>query len=148
MPALEARGVELAWKEQGEGAPIVLIHETAATGAAWDPVANAIAEEARAISYDRRGWGNSTAPDGYERTTIEEQSEDAAVLVEKIGAPAVLSGAGAGAVIALDLLLRRPDLVAGAVLVEPLLLQLLPIATEALSEDRRQLEGAAADSHA
>ena len=44
---------------------------------------------------------------------------------------------------ALDLLIRRPELVAGTVLVEPPVLQLLPMATEALSGDRRRLETAA-----
>jgi pimeloyl-ACP methyl ester carboxylesterase len=145
VPKLEARGVELAWTERGEGAPVLLVHETAVTAAAWEPVAEALSARARAVSYDRRGWGGSTAPDGYLRTTVEEQSEDAGVLAESVGGPAVLCGAGSGAVIALDLLLRRPELVSGAVLVEPLLLQLLPIATEALSDDRRRLEGAPAD---
>ena len=71
----------------------------------------ALSEGARAISYDRRGWGGSSAPDGYRRTTVEEQSEDAAALIESAAeAPAVVCGAGLGAVIALDLLLRRPDL--------------------------------------
>jgi pimeloyl-ACP methyl ester carboxylesterase len=147
MPILEARGVELAWSARGEGPSTLLIHETAASGAVWEPVAEALSDRARAITYDRRGWGASTAPDGYRRTTVEEQSEDAAALIESIGGPAVLCGAGAGAVVALDLLLRRPDLVAGSVLIEPLLLQLLPVATEALSHDRRRLEGAVADRH-
>jgi pimeloyl-ACP methyl ester carboxylesterase len=52
-------------------------------------------------------------------------------------------GAGPGAVIALDLLLRRAELTAAAVLIEPPLLQLLPVATEALSDDRQRLETAA-----
>jgi pimeloyl-ACP methyl ester carboxylesterase len=143
MPTLEARGVELAWRERGEGRPILFLHETASTGDVWDAVANALRDRARSIAYDRRGWGASTAPDEYRRTTIEEQSEDAVVLLESVArSPAVLCGAGEGAVIALDLLLRRPDLVAGAVLIEPPLLQLLPLATQALSEDRRRLEGA------
>src|SRR5690348_15469958 len=126
MPVLEARGVELAWSERGEGAPVLLIHETATTGAIWAPVAEALSGRASAIAYDRRGWGSSTAPDGYLRTTVEEQSEDAAALIESVGGPAALCGAGAGAVVALDLLLRRSDLVDAAVLIEPLLLQLLP----------------------
>jgi pimeloyl-ACP methyl ester carboxylesterase len=143
MPTIEVRGVELAWSEHGEGAPILLIHETAVTGAVWDAVADALGERARAIAYDRRGWGASSTPEDYRRTTIEEQSEDAVVLLESVaGSPAVVCGAGEGAVVALDLLLRRPDLVAGAVLIEPPLLQLLPFATEALSDDRRRLEGA------
>jgi pimeloyl-ACP methyl ester carboxylesterase len=146
MPRLEARGVEIAWSERGEGVPVLLIHETATSSEVWSPVAEAIGESARAIGYDRRGWGESSAPEDYRRTTVEEQSEDAAALLEAIDAPAaVLCGAGLGAVIALDLLLRRPELVAGTVLIEPPLLQLLPAATESLSADRRSLEAAAGE---
>jgi pimeloyl-ACP methyl ester carboxylesterase len=146
MPALEARGVEIAWSEQGEGSPVVLVHETAVTGAVWDPLAGALAGEFRAIAYDRRGWGGSSEPDDYRRTTIEEQSEDAAALIEATADdPAVVCGAGVGAVICLDLLLRRSELVSGAVLIEPLLFQLTPSATESLSQDRQRIEIAAAN---
>jgi pimeloyl-ACP methyl ester carboxylesterase len=142
-PALEARGVELNWSERGEGAPVLLIHETGTGSGAWEPVMRALGSGARAITYDRRGWGASTTPDGYRRTTIEEQSEDAAVLLESLDAgPAVACGAGLGAVIALDLLLRRPELLSGAVLIEPPLISLVPEATTPLAEDRVALEEA------
>jgi pimeloyl-ACP methyl ester carboxylesterase len=145
MPVLQARGIELAWRERGEGTPMLLIHETAASADVWEPVAEAIAARARAISYDRRGWGSSSAPEGYRRTTVEEQSEDAAALIEAIDPGLVVAcGAGVGAVVGLDLLLRRPELIGGVVLVEPPLLQLLPVATEALSDDRSRLEVATA----
>jgi pimeloyl-ACP methyl ester carboxylesterase len=145
MPTLEARGVEIAWSELGQGRPVLLIHETAANASVWDSVIRVLAADARAVSYDRRGWGHSSAPEDYRRTTIEEQSEDAVSLLEAAeAAPAVIVGAGVGAMVALDLLLRRPDLVAGTVLIEPPVLQLLPMATEALSDDRRRLEGVAA----
>ena len=144
MPTLEVRGVEIAWRERGQGAPVVLIHETAATSAVWDPLAEALATEFRAIAYDRRGWGGSSEPDDYRRTTIEEQSEDAAALIEAVAdSPAAVCGAGIGSVIALDLLLRRADLISTAVLIEPPLFQLIPAATEALSQDRHRLEIAA-----
>lgn len=149
MPALAARGVELSWSERGAGAPVLLIHETATGAAVWGPLVDALGDRARSLVYDRRGWGASSAPDGYRRTTIEEQSEDAAVLIESAAAdPAVACGAGIGAVIALDLLLRRPQLVAGAVLIEPPLLALVPAATEVLSEDRRALEAVAGEGPA
>ncbi|MGH2923644.1 MAG: alpha/beta fold hydrolase [Solirubrobacterales bacterium] len=119
MPSLRARGVELSWSERGEGKPVLLVHETATGASAWEPLARELGRAARAISYDRRGWGESTAPEGYRRTTIEEQSEDAAVLIEAAAAPATVAGAGIGAVIALDLLLRRPELVSSTVLIEP-----------------------------
>ena len=57
--------------------------------------------------------------------------------------PAIVCGAGVGAVIALDLMLRRDELVSAAVLIEPTLLQLTPLATEALSQDRHRMEIAA-----
>ena len=146
MPTLAARGVELSWGESGSGPTVLLVHETATTSAAWDPVARALVRETRAVSYDRRGWGASSAPEGYRRTTIEEQSEDAAVLLESLGAgPGVVCGAGVGAVIALDLIMRRPELVLGGVLVEPPLMALLPEATEALSDDRVALQEAVAE---
>ena len=145
MPVVEARGVELAWSERGQGLPVLLVHDTATTAVVWDQLARALEPEARAIAYDRRGWGGSSAPDEYTRTTVEEQSEDAAALLESVAdGRAVICGAGLGAVVALDLLLREPVLVAGAVVIEPPLFQLLPLATEALSEDRSRLELAAA----
>jgi pimeloyl-ACP methyl ester carboxylesterase len=145
MPTLEARGVEIAWSERGEGQAVLLVHETAANGAVWDAVGESLAPRAHAISYDRRGWGASGTPVGYRRTTIEEQSEDAVDLLQAAeAAPAVVIGAGVGAIVALDLLLRRPDLVAATLLVEAPVLQLLPMATEALSDDRRRLETAVA----
>jgi pimeloyl-ACP methyl ester carboxylesterase len=146
MPTLSARGVELSWSERGQGDAVLLVHETATGAIAWEPLAREIARGARAITYDRRGWGRSTAPEGYRRTTIEEQSEDAASLVEATaGGPATVAGAGIGGVIALDLLLRRPELVARAVLIEPPLLALLPDATEVLAQDAAAIETAVAD---
>ena len=146
MPALAARGIELVWGERGEGRAVVLVHETATSSAVFDPLAEALSVEARAIAYDRRGWGASAPPPGYARTTVHEQSEDAAKLVEALDVqPALICGAGLGAVIALDLLLGRRELVAGVVLIEPPLLALLPEATQLLAADRRALEAAAGD---
>jgi pimeloyl-ACP methyl ester carboxylesterase len=145
MPTLEARGVELAWSERGEGPPNLLIHETAATSRVWELMVEQLSAHGRAVVYDRRGWGDSSAPEDYRRTTVEEQSEDAAALIESLETgPVVACGAGTGAVMALDLQLRRPELINATVLIEPPLLQLVPVATEALSDDSRRLETAAA----
>lgn len=137
---LPVNGIELAYWESGGGPPVALLHETAATAEAWRPLAAALATRFRAVAHDRRGWGGSGEPEGYMRTTVEEQAEDAAALLAALGIEeAVVCGAGLGAVAALDLLLRRPDLVRGAVLVEPPLLAFLPDATEGLSADREAI---------
>ncbi len=112
----------------------------------WRPLAEAIGERARTVAFDRRGWGRSGAPDPYLRTTIGEQSEDARAVLERAGgAPGVVCGAGVGAVIGLDLLIRRPDLVVGALLIEPPLLAFVPEATESLGKDRVALRNAVAE---
>lgn len=136
----------LASWEAGNGRPVLCLHETATSSEVWRPLAGALGDRARTIAPDRRGWGRSEAPEGYARTTIGEQSEDAATLLaERADGPAVVCGAGLGAVAALDLLLRRPELAGAALLVEPPLLAFVPEATEALSADRALLTEAVRD---
>ena len=128
--------VDLHWWETGGGEAVLCIHETAVSSEVWRRLAEALGKRARTIAYDRRGWGRSGAPEPYLRTTVQEQSEDAArLLVESDASAAVLCGAGVGAVAALDLLLRRPELARGAVLIEPPLLALVEESTEPLSRD-------------
>jgi pimeloyl-ACP methyl ester carboxylesterase len=102
-----------------------------------------LAPAARVIAYDRRGYGASGAPQVYERTSINEQGEDAAALLRGLGAgPAVAVGDGFGALVVLDLLVRHSALLSAAVLVRPPLYSLVPEANEPLAEERAQLEEA------
>jgi pimeloyl-ACP methyl ester carboxylesterase len=138
-----AHGVDLAHTERGSGPTALLIHETATGAGVWSSLVDELGEGVRAIAYDRRGWGDSEAPPGYARTTVEEHSEDAAALLEALGVQrAQLCGAGIGAVIALDLLLRNPRQVTGVILIEPPLFAFVPGATEGLSADRIAIEEA------
>ena len=128
--------VDLHRWETGRGEAVLCIHETGTSSEVWRPLAQALGERARTIAYDRRGWGRSGAPEPYLRTTVQEQSEDAVRLLEGSDrSAAVLCGAGLGAVVALDLLLRRPELARGAVLIEPPLMAFADEATELLSKD-------------
>lgn len=142
-PTVEGAGVELAYEERGEGPSVLLVHGLAASGADWAPVVERLAGSARVISYDRRGYGASGAPDPFERTTVHEQAEDAAALVDALSAaPTVACGADLGALVVLDLLRRHPGLVTGAVLVDPPAFMLVAGATEALAAERFALEEA------
>jgi pimeloyl-ACP methyl ester carboxylesterase len=144
MPTVEGAGVELAFREAGAGPPALVIHGLASDARAWAPLVDALAAQgARAIAYDRRGYGASGAPDPYAATTVQEQGEDAAALLRGLdAAPALVVGDGFGALVALDLLVRHPGLVRAAVLGDPPLLAFVPEATEALAAQRQALEGA------
>jgi pimeloyl-ACP methyl ester carboxylesterase len=133
-------GVELAFALGGGGAAVVLVHGMAAGAGVWGTLDDL---PGRAIAYDRRGYGDSTAPEPYTATTVNEQSEDLAGLVEALeAAPALLVGADFGALVVLDLLLRHRRLARAAVLVDPPLHQFSHEATEMLSAQRLALEEA------
>lgn len=138
-----AADVELHRWETGRGRPVLCIHETGTSSESWRSLADALGDRARTIAYDRRGWGRSGAPEPYTRTTVHEQAEDATrVLADAGAAPALLCGAGLGAVVALDLVVQRPQLARAAVAIEPPLLAFLEAATERLSEDGESLREA------
>lgn len=136
----------LAYEEHGSGEPIVLIHGTATDRSLWRETAAALEGEGRVIAYDRRGYGDSQAPEPYGATTVEEQAEDAAALIDALGAaPAVVCGHDLGAVICLDLLRRHAEVARAVVLVEPPLHSLSPHGAEAVAELREAIEAGARD---
>jgi pimeloyl-ACP methyl ester carboxylesterase len=147
MPQVEGAGVALHYAERGDGRPLLVVHAIASDAAAWAPALDELAAGgARAIGFDRRGYGASGAPQPYAATTVQEQSEDAAALLTALGAvPAVLVGDGFGALVVLELLVRRPQLASAAVLSDPPLFAFVPAATEALAAERSLLEQALRD---
>ena len=143
MPYAEGVGVALHYAERGEGAPLLVVHAMASDAAEWAPALEQLAAAgARAIAYDRRGYGASGAPEPYAATTVQEQVEDAGALLAALdAAPALLVGDGFGAVVVLELLVRRPGLARGAVLADPPLHAFGgAAATEALAAERELLE--------
>jgi pimeloyl-ACP methyl ester carboxylesterase len=138
---VDGAGVSLAYREQGTGEPVLLVHGMADDARAWAPTLATLAPHVRAIAYDRRGYGSSGAPVPYERTTIHEQTEDAVALLDALDAgPAVIVGVDIGGLIAVDLLLRHATRVRGAVLVDPAAYALALGVNEALSAERIELE--------
>jgi pimeloyl-ACP methyl ester carboxylesterase len=146
VATVEAGGVELALEEHGSGAAVVLVHGTATGRTVWRETVAALPDHLRVISYDRRAYGDSGAPEPYGGTTVGEQADDLAQLIESTGAaPAVLCGHELGALACLDLMLRYPRLARAAVLIEPSMLWLSPAGTDAVSTLREVVEKAALD---
>jgi len=142
-PVLQGLGVELAYEEHGSGPPVVLVHGMADDRRGWASTTAELAPHAHVIAYDRRAYGESETPEAYERTSIFEQTEDAAALIAALdAAPAIVAGADIGTLVALDLLVRHPLLVAGAVLLAPALYALLPGTLDDLAAQRVALEEA------
>jgi pimeloyl-ACP methyl ester carboxylesterase len=146
MPTVEGAGVQLAYEESGPTHPAhppttLVVHGMASGVAAAGALRAAL--PGRVIAYDRRGYGASGAPEPYAATTVQEQGEDAAALLAALGVErARVIGLGFGALVALDLLVRRPALVEAAVLRDAPLYAFVPAANEALAAQRQLLEAA------
>jgi acetyltransferase/esterase len=142
MPHVEGAGVALHYLPSGEGPAVLLVHGMASDAVAWEPALDLLAAAGlRAVALDRRGYGASGAPEPYAATTVQEQAEDVAAVLRALdAAPALLAGAGFGALVVLELLVRRPELARAAVLADPPLHAFVPGATAALAQERTLLE--------
>ncbi len=77
MPTLQADSengspVELYYEDHGTGTPVVLIHGWPLSGRSWESQVPALIEAGhRVVTYDRRGFGNSSQPyGGYDYDTF------------------------------------------------------------------------------
>jgi len=77
-------GIDLYYEDHGAGKPVVLIHGYPLSGAAWEKqVPGLLDADFRVITYDRRGFGQSTKPtSGYNYDTF---AEDLHRLVSHLG---------------------------------------------------------------
>jgi pimeloyl-ACP methyl ester carboxylesterase len=119
MPRVSVNGADLYFEERGSGPPLLLIHGLAADADVWGASLEDLAEDHRILTYDRRGYTRSGR---VPRGDFRRDGEDAAALLRALDAvPATVVGWSSGGIVALDLAVHHPDLVAELVLLEPTL---------------------------
>jgi len=103
----------------GAGEPAVVLEAGMNNGAAaWQRVIPLLAPHVRVAAYDRAGMDGSDRAPGL--ATIDRQIGDLTAVITGLAAgPCVLAGHSWGGVLVQLLAFRRPDLVAGLVLVDP-----------------------------
>jgi len=122
--SIEVNGVRLQTLDWGgAGDPIVILHATGFLGRIYAPIASALTRIGHVYSYDQRGHGDSgPAPDG--RYDWQLTMEDLAGFVTAMGFRGVRAfGHSAGATAIGSLACERPDLIARAVLAEPVIFE-------------------------
>jgi esterase len=143
VPDARVNGIRLYYEEHGDGAPIACIHGGGSSALMWGGAVERLSRLGRVIAYDRRGCARSERPARYERTTVAEQADDAAALLDALdAAPAVVIGRSYGGAVAIDLALRHPGRVRALVLLEGDALGLSPAGlawTRALGDRLREV---------
>lgn len=139
---LEANGIKLYCEVQGSGSPVIFISGATGDAGHFERVAEFLSDEFTVVTYDRRGNSRSPRLDGWGSTSPEQQSDDAAALIEALGiSPAAIFAASSGAIIGLDLIIRHPGVVKGAILQEPPMMSVLAHPEEATRPLREAVEG-------
>ncbi len=100
----------LAWIEAGGGPPVVLIHGVGLRAEAWAAQIHALSQSHRVMAVDMAGHGDSDPLPAS--PALADYSDRISVLLQTGGRPSVVAGHSMGALIALDLAIRYPDLVA------------------------------------
>lgn len=118
--SIEVEGCEIAWcRLQGSGAdPLLLLHGNRAHRNWWDAAVEAGLGQAgrRVVAIDLSGHGDSGRRPEY---SPELWADEAAAAIEELaGGRATIVGHSMGGLVAIVAAARRPDLVAGLVLVD------------------------------
>lgn len=101
----------LALSCSGEGPAILLIHGVGLRSESWARQIPALAERFTVIAVDLPGHGDSASFDAA--PTLSDYAERIAEVIDWQIGPAVIAGHSLGALIALEIAVRHPDLCAG-----------------------------------
>ncbi|MDD7941757.1 alpha/beta hydrolase [Actinomycetospora lutea] len=133
MATIAVNGTTLYHELRGEGPPVVFVSGAPGDAGFWEEIGDLLADQFTVLSYDRRGTSRSPRPADRTTTTIDEQADDLAALLEALDlVPAVGYGHSGGGLILTSLALRRPEVLRGAVFHEPAFLTVTPAGRAAI----------------
>jgi pimeloyl-ACP methyl ester carboxylesterase len=113
---VQVGAVQTWYAECGEGEPLVLLHGGLVDARFFEHNVDALAERFHVLVPERRGHGHTPDVDGP--ITFDVMAQDTIGFLEAVvGGPTHLAGHSDGAVVAMLVAMRRPDLVQRLVLV-------------------------------
>ncbi|WP_433787689.1 alpha/beta fold hydrolase [Actinomycetospora sp. CA-101289] len=126
---VDVPGARLHTEVRGAGPLLLLVVGGNGDPTIFEPLAALLAERWTVLTWVRRGFVRSPVAEGPAGQVAEDKVgadvDDAVALIERHGGPAAVLGSSSGAIVALELLVRRPDLVRTVVAHEPPLFPLL-----------------------
>jgi pimeloyl-ACP methyl ester carboxylesterase len=116
--------------DEGQGAPIVLLHGIGRTGRVWRHVVELLRSSpypCRVVAFDLLGFGASPKPD-WVAYGVDDHAQAVIASLERLkaGEPMVLVGHSMGCLVAVRVARLRPDLVRNLILFEMPLYEGLP----------------------
>jgi 3-oxoadipate enol-lactonase len=115
MPSIDVDGAQLAYRVDGKGPDLVLVHAGIADMRMWDPLVALLERRFRIVRYDMRGSGETT----YTAGGFSDAGDLAAVLQALEIDRCVLVGSSFGGRVALEFAATRPEPVERLVVIDP-----------------------------
>jgi 3-oxoadipate enol-lactonase len=116
MSLAELPGLKLHYRDEGQGAALLLLHGLGSSGADWELVAPGFAKDHRVLTPDLRGHGETEKPAGGYGVALH--ARDVAAFLDALKLKAVdVVGLSMGGMVAFQLAVDRPDLVRSMVIV-------------------------------
>lgn len=134
---LKVPGAKIYYEAQGSGPTLLIIPGGPQDAGVFAELSGALADRYTVVAYDPRGNSRSTFTGEPEGLQVDVQADDAALLIESLGAgPAYVFGTSGGAQIGLNLATRYPERVRMLVAHEPPSMMLLDDPSAALAADQ------------
>ncbi|NIM09331.1 MAG: 3-oxoadipate enol-lactonase [Planctomycetales bacterium] len=115
MPVCDLGDVQLNYTDQGDGPPVVFAHALGCSQKIWEPILPLMPKGLRLISYDARGHGASSVPEGpYSMGALVRDAERLLDALEV--RDCVFVGLSMGGMVAQGLAVKRLDQVRAMVL--------------------------------
>ncbi|WP_328400762.1 alpha/beta fold hydrolase [Nocardia sp. NBC_00403] len=130
---LTVPGASLHYEIRGAGPLLLLIPGGNGEAGTFNALAERMADRYTVVSYDRRGFSRSPLAGPPEDRVTADGADAAALLDHLTDQPAYVLGSSSGAVVALELLSKHPELIDTVVAHEPPLAGLLPDADKWLA---------------
>jgi pimeloyl-ACP methyl ester carboxylesterase len=124
MPSIDICASQVHYLEQGSGAPVVLLHSSASSGAQWRALMQQLMGY-RVLAPDLYGYGVTCQWGGRGAFRLEHEAQIVHALAGRCGAPIHLVGHSFGGAVALHVARTRPDLLASLTVIEPVAFHLL-----------------------
>jgi len=119
MPTAIVNGIDIHYREAGEGFPVVLVHGFTGNSRNWALTVPALRERFRTVSVDLRGHGLSAKPTEEEDYTADLMASDVRALLGQLGiSECYLVGHSMGGMVAQTFILAHPEIVRALVLVD------------------------------
>ncbi|MDJ0949045.1 MAG: alpha/beta hydrolase [Alphaproteobacteria bacterium] len=125
MTTLDVAGATLAYRECGNGEPVILLHSSASSNRQWRSLCEQIGDRYRIVAPDLYGYGETDPWPGTGPLTLADEAALVAAVMTRCAGPVHLVGHSYGGAVALRAALENSDRLRSLTLIEPVAFHLL-----------------------